>query len=110
MIGEYYFATGIRIYQCGKDWIAKVEFEDLGHAELGSIKGSLSTKYKTNLLDNVKTVYDDARNLGIQIKWLPGAKPHLYVYQLEENTPEVWEEIKTVANELGLEPVDCLPS
>ena len=108
MIGEYYFATGIQIYQCGDDWIAKVEFEDLGHAEIGSMKGSLSTKYKTNLLDSAKVVYDDSRKLGIQIKLISGNKPHLYVKQLEVNTPEVWHEIRTVGNELGLEIVNCL--
>ena len=113
MIGDYYFTTGILIYQrypgTDSSWIAKVEFEDLGHAQLGSMKGSLSTKYQTNLLDSVKTVYDDAQKLGIEIKWLPGEKPHLYVKHLELNTPEVWQEIRTVANELGFEPIDCLP-
>lgn len=113
MIGDYYFTTGILIYQqypgTDSSWIAKVEFEDLGHAQLGSMKGSLSTKYRTNLLDSVKTVYNDARKLGIEIKWLPGAKPHLYVKHLEVNTPEVWQEIEAVASELGFEVVSCLP-
>ena len=74
MIGYYYFSIKILIYQQypGTDnlWIAKVEFEDLGHAQLGSMKGSLSTKYRTNLLDSVKTVDEDARKLGISSNFL----------------------------------------
>ena len=54
MIGDYYFSTGISIYQqypgTDSSWIAQVEFEDFGHAQLGSMKGSLSTRYPTNLL------------------------------------------------------------
>ena len=112
MIGDYYFATGISIYQQypGTDslWIAQVEFEDLGHAQLGSMKGSLSTKYPSNLLDCVKTVYDDALKLGILIKSIPGSKLHLYVCRLEVDTPEVWQEIEAVALELGFEVVPYL--
>ena len=112
MIGDYYFATGISIYQqypgTDSSWIAQVEFEDLGHAQLGSTKGSLSTKYPSNLLDSVKTVYDDALKLGILIKLIPGSKLHLYVCRLEVDTPEVWQEIEAVALELGFEVVPYL--
>ena len=112
MIGDYYFSTGISIYQQypGTDslWIAGVEFEDAGHAQVGSMKGSLSTKYPTNLLDSVKTVCEDAQKLGIVIKWIPGEKLRLYVCRLEINTKEVWQEIEAVAAELGFEVVSCL--
>lgn len=112
MIGDYYFSTGISIYQqypgTNSLWIAQVEFEDFGHAQLGSMKGSLSTKYPTNLLDSVKTVYDDARKLGILIKWIPGEKLRLYVCRLEVDTKEVWQEIESVALELSFEVVPCL--
>jgi hypothetical protein len=114
MIGNYYFSPGISIYQQypGTDslWIAQVEFEDSGHAQLGSTKGSLSTKYPTNLLDSVKTVYDDVLKLGILIKWIPGEKLRLYVCRLEVETPEVWQEIEAVALKLGFEAVRCLPT
>ena len=114
MIGDYYFSPGISIYQqypgTDSSWIAQVEFEDFGHAQLDSTKGSLSTKYPTNLLDSVKTVYDDALKLGILIKSIPGEKLCLYVRRLEVDTQEVWQEIETVALKLGFEAVRCLPT
>ena len=111
MIGNYYWATGIQIHQQypGNDvsWIAKVDFEDDSHAQIGGSKGALSTKYQTNLLDSTKTIYQDAQKLGIQFKSISG-KPNLYVYELVENTPDIWQQIQAVADEIGFEVVNCL--
>ena len=112
MIGDYYWTTGIRIYQqypgTDNSWLAKINFEDDSHAQIGGSKGSLSTKYQTSLMDSIKTIRDDAQKLGIQIKSISD-KPHLYVCELLTNNAETWHQINTVADELGLSVIPSLP-
>ncbi|MEI3650426.1 MAG: hypothetical protein V6D39_10620 [Dolichospermum lemmermannii FEM_B0920] len=107
------FTTGIGIYQMypGDDnkWIAQVDFEDESHAQLGGVKGTLATKYGDNLLESVKTVKQDAQNLGIRMLTLPDTKFKLYVKRLFVDKTEVWKQIEGVAQELDLEVVSCLP-
>jgi hypothetical protein len=112
MIGQL-FTTGIGIYQMypgtENKWIAQVDFEDESHAQLGGVKGTLATKYGDNLLESVKTVKQDAQNLGIRILSLPNTKFKLYVKRLFIDKTEVWKQIEGVAQELDLEVVSCLP-
>ena len=111
MIGQL-FTTGIGIYQMypgtENKWIAQVDFEDESHAQLRGVKGTLATKYGNNLLESVRTVKQDAENLGIRMLTLPDTKLRLYVKRLFIDNAEVWQQIESVAKELNLEVISCL--
>ncbi|RUS92290.1 hypothetical protein [Trichormus variabilis] len=112
MIGQL-FTTGIGIYQqypCDDNkWIAEVFFEDESHAQLRGVQGTLATKYGDDLFECVRTVKQDAENLGIRMLSLPNTKFKLYVKRLFVDNAEVWKQIEGVAKELDLEVVSCLP-
>lgn len=112
MIGQL-FTTGISVYQQypGDDnqWIVTIDFEDESHAQLGGIRGTLTTKYADNLLNSVKTIQQDAQSLGIRMLTLPHSKFKLYVKRLFVDNAEVWKQIEGVAKELNLEVVSLLP-
>lgn len=109
MIGKYW-STGIIVSQQypgnHNSWIAKVEFQDDSHAQIGGIKGTLSTKYQTSLLDCIRTVYEDAQALGIEFRSIPGKKPSLYVEEFIADTKEAIRQVEVIANETGLDVVN----
>ncbi len=112
MIGQL-FTTGIGIYQQypgdENKWIAQVDFEDESHAQLRGVRGTLATKYGNDLLESVRTVKQDAENLEIRMLTLPDTKLRLYVKRLFVDNAEVWKQIESVAKELNLEVMSCLP-
>jgi hypothetical protein len=87
-------------------WWAKVEFEDLGHCDRGSIKGSITTKYADKLAYSIDTIKADAEKLGIQFYNNPGVMPFLFYLRDGEDVdyppPSGWKEtLRTEANRIG---------
>ena len=111
MIGEL-FTTGVIIKQQYDEnkWIAIIEYADIGHANVRAVEGELRTKYRTDLLNAIKTVLEDCEIMGIKMMTLPNSKPHLYVKELFSNNQSNWQQIQLVADALNFEVVDCISS
>ena len=73
------------------------------------MQGTLATKYGDDLLESVRTVKQDAENLGMRMLSLPDTKLRLYVKRLFVDNAEVWKQIESVGKELDLEVISCLP-
>jgi hypothetical protein len=73
------------------------------------VQGTLATKYGDDLLESVRTVKQDAENLGMRMLSLPDTKLRLYVKRLFVDNAEVWKQIESVGKELDLEVISCLP-
>ncbi|MDK2462760.1 MULTISPECIES: hypothetical protein [Aphanizomenon] len=57
----------------------------------------------------MRTVKQDAENLGMRMLSLPDTKLRLYVKRLFVDNAEVWKQIESVGKELDLEVISCLP-
>jgi len=67
MIGQSYGATGITVWEIGRDkWHAEARFFDDGFAELGSSEGVIRTRYVGPLARVVDIVKADAERMGIR--------------------------------------------
>ncbi len=94
MIGQQYWANGIiATYFGDNQWGLQIDFLDDGFCNEESTQGSIKTRYLTNLDNGIKTLIEDAKNLGI--KFNDGFT--LYAYQdgasKDYPMPENWVSI-----------------
>lgn len=80
MIGQNYWATGVKIiYDGSAQWTARLEFFDSGFCQDASTEGVLHLRYfVSDIAAGVKTLLADARRLGI-VNAVDFPRLHIYV-------------------------------
>jgi len=111
MIGNEYWATGIRLRYNGNQWSVSLEFYDNGWCDTRSTEGVIRIMrlryYIDDLVRGVKILEEDAKKLGIVIRgktlYIDGDG---YGEDKSAPLPDDWREIiATVAQETGFENI-----
>jgi hypothetical protein len=79
-------------------WWAKVEYEDFGHCDRGSVAGSIATKYADDIRYSINTIKADAEKLTIEfVETFPGPGPCLFYLQDGDSNdyppPDGWRDL-----------------
>lgn len=81
MIGNKYWATGVRVSFSGGRWTASVDFYDDGFANQQSSEGTLRTRYfMSSMQKAIDLIIEDMKRLGIAfVSELKDRPPSIHV-------------------------------